>query len=307
MFGPFKGPIPQGWYRICIGDLALQVTNPLNNTVPAMNPTSRSEYEKWYFEYGQTGYRIKVNKSQYLCYTPWAIPSKMIGQHDHIVAHSSHPVEWRLVQTSAGPAKRTFQLRVTAGNDFQPADVILVGWIGGKIYPVTGDSGANFTLRAIMSEYQIPKSLTVEDNTKCLIRSVYVPHIALQLHRYNKNPVVGRTVTDDNDQVWTFHKGNVGFKMTISNYHIYTSDVYWSPDKSPSLLTAQAIYASEFTIVPEGQGFQLRLASDPTLVVTLWDLDPSDDCWIHLSKLPADGNADANQLWIFTKPEGEVN
>ncbi|KAG9029652.1 hypothetical protein FRB95_005040 [Tulasnella sp. JGI-2019a] len=106
---------------------------------------------------------------------------------------------------------------------------------------------------------------------------------------------------------WTFHKGNVGFKMTISNYHIYTSDVYWSPDKSPSLLTAQAIYASEFTIVPEGQGFQLRLASDPTLVVTLWDLDPSDDCWIHLSKLPADGNADANQLWIFTKPEGEVN
>ncbi|KAG9023088.1 hypothetical protein FRB95_013728 [Tulasnella sp. JGI-2019a] len=91
----------------------------------------------------------KDDPVNYLSYTAGAILSQIIDQHDHIIANSSHLVEWMLVQTSTGFAPQTFQLRVTAGNNFQPTNIILVGWVEKKIYPVSGTSGANFTFKGV--------------------------------------------------------------------------------------------------------------------------------------------------------------
>ncbi|KAG9023072.1 hypothetical protein FRB95_013733, partial [Tulasnella sp. JGI-2019a] len=114
MFGSFNGPLPEGKYNILNGSAALWVPIILNHTAVTMKAVEeRNDYQIWALEYGVKGYKIRhVASDNYLSYTPWAVPSRILGATNNVTASAKSPVEWKLVQNSAGTATRSFQLVV---------------------------------------------------------------------------------------------------------------------------------------------------------------------------------------------------
>ncbi|KAG8997098.1 hypothetical protein FRB94_005306 [Tulasnella sp. JGI-2019a] len=310
MPGPFGGPLPQGEYSIRYNnDLALHVPNILTHTVVTMiAPDERNELQVWALEYGTKGYRIKNKASgNYLSYTPWAVPSRLIGQYNHITASDDTPVEWKLVQTSVSNAQRTFQLRMIAGNDLQPTDDIALGW-NGYVYPVAGAQGTSFAFRPVgnLATAPPPSSLTITNNTKCLIRSVYFPNVTLDFPPSTEGFVVGRTInnTNQDSQVWNFQKGGKGFKIrnVQAEDNLGYAVVPNTALASPSMVCRDDT-STEYMIIPSTEGFEIRPVTDPTLVVTIWNSIAGSNSWIFLDKGPPNGSAYTNQQWVFTAPK----
>ncbi|KAG8991063.1 hypothetical protein FRB93_002952 [Tulasnella sp. JGI-2019a] len=307
MFGPFGGPLPHGKYSIRLGNNALQVPIILNHTVVTMVAfEERNVYQVWALEYGTRGYKIKHEASgNYLSYTPWAIPARIIGQMNHITASADSPVEWQLVQTSTATTPRTFQLRIIAGFELQPSDNIALTW-NGNIFPTAGASGASFTFRGTGSiEESVPSSLAIRNNTRCRIRSVYSPHIALELRPSIGNLVVGRAVTNEDSQVWTFLSGGRGFRIRNlqAQDNLGAAVVPHTPVNTQNqTMVCRPDTSTEYTVVQSTEGYELRLASNPTLLITIWNLDAGNNSWIYLDRGSSNGNADTNQQWIFTQP-----
>ncbi|KAG9022876.1 hypothetical protein FRB95_014055 [Tulasnella sp. JGI-2019a] len=103
---------------------------------------------------------------------------------------------------------------------------------------------------------------------------------------------------------WTFVKGGRGFKIKNSESGDNLGYVVVSntPNGNQSMV-CQDDRATEYTVVQSTEGYELRPTADPSLVVTIYNLDAGNNSWVYLEKGPAAGNAYANQQWIFTKPE----
>ncbi|KAG8991045.1 hypothetical protein FRB94_011622 [Tulasnella sp. JGI-2019a] len=308
MFGSFNGPLPEGKYNILNGSAALWVPIILNHTAVTMKAVEeRNDYQIWALEYGVKGYKIRhVASDNYLSYTPWAVPSRILGATNNVTASAKSPVEWKLVQNSAGTATRSFQIRAISGPDLQPADECNLYWNGSGLYIMALANASTFTFRAVgsLEASPPPSSLTAANNTKCLIRSVYYPQVALELRPSYGHLVVGREITKEASQVWTFVKGGRGFKIKNSESGDNLGYVVVSntPNGNQSMV-CQDDRATEYTVVQSTEGYELRPTADPSLVVTIYNLDAGNNSWVYLEKGPAAGNAYANQQWIFTKPE----
>ncbi|KAG8986052.1 hypothetical protein FRB93_005528 [Tulasnella sp. JGI-2019a] len=315
MFGPFHGPLAEGKYHIrASGNLALCAPSIVNDAVATMlstNVDDRDEFRIWILEYGNSGYRIKNQASgNTLTYTPWAVPSRLIGQDNHVMVSADSPVEWELVQTTGAGQRRAFQLRVVAGNQLKPTDDIALGWSDGKFHLMAGASGTSFEFRGRAVTSTIPSSIDVKDGTMCLIRSVYFPHIAVEHSSTAGNPVIGRPVSNETQQVWIFEQGAKGFKIKngLSNKYLGRLDM---PSAPCAKLAASVVCQdnasgewAEWIIVKSTQGFELRAVTNSNYLVELWDLDARNSCWINVGYNPVRGNGNTGEQWIFTEVGG---
>ncbi|KAG8991046.1 hypothetical protein FRB94_011621 [Tulasnella sp. JGI-2019a] len=308
MFGPFNGPLPEGKYNILISNVAMHVPIIINHTVVSMIALKeRDDYQTWALEFGVKGYKIRnVASDNYLSCTRWGIPARMIGSYNHVIASAKSPVEWKLIQNSTGTATRSFQIRMISAPDLQPTDDFTLIWDGSGLYGTAISSGSTFIFRAVgsLENPPLPSSLTVANNTKCLIRSVYYPQITLELRPSYGHLVVGREITKEASQVWTFVKGGRGFKIknSESGDNLGYAVVSNTPNGNQSMV-CQDDRATEYTVVQSTEGYELRPTADPSLVVTIYNLDAGNNSWVFLEKGPSAGNGTTNQQWIFTKPE----
>ncbi|KAG8989941.1 hypothetical protein FRB93_003403 [Tulasnella sp. JGI-2019a] len=313
MFGPFGGPLPKGIYTIAYTNTprVLHVPSIVSHTVVNVSAFEEgNDAQVWVLEYGQKGYKIKHEISgNCLSYTPWATPARLIGQQNQITASADSPVEWELAQLSHSTNNpRTFQLRLVAGNKLQPTDDIVIGGdnSNGNIFLGGAANNSFFHFRAIGAiAGTVPSSLGIVDNTNCRIRSVYRPLITLEPRPSAGKLVVGRTVTDEGAQVWNLHSTTRGrFKITNvqSGEHLGHAVVPNTPANTQNQSMVYRDTSTEFMIVSSSEGYEIRLASDPTLIITIWNFDAGSNSWVYLDKRPSSGPAYTNQQWIFTAP-----
>ncbi|KAG8985399.1 hypothetical protein FRB95_004918 [Tulasnella sp. JGI-2019a] len=317
MFASFGGPLPLGNYIIRnTSDLkALHLPSIVNNTVLTMQTyEEKSLFQTWILEFGHKGYKIKsAANGSYLSYTPWGVPSSLIGTYNQITASAGSPVEWELVQISVGTAPRTFQLRIAAGNRLKPTDDIILSY-NGYLYPAlaAGLSGTTFSFSAVGTPGEPIASLTPVDRTRCVIRNVYYPHIALDLFNSGDSAgslVVGGRVNGEDEQTWGVVKSGNNWKIKNSasekfmGYAVVpNTPVATSGATLRSVVATDGCASTEFLVVQSSIGFELRPVADPTSVVTLYNLDAEDNGYVYLEQGSKSGSAFTNQQWVFVKP-----
>ncbi|KAG8998621.1 hypothetical protein FRB94_006750 [Tulasnella sp. JGI-2019a] len=312
MFGPFRGPLPEGAYYIQNPQYeslySLSIANDTAVTGIKVNTDNRDESRTWILEYGRFGYRIK-NKTNgnILSYTPWAVPSRLIGQDNHIMSSADSPVEWELIRTSGVGQSRAFQLRIVAGDHFKSTDDIALGCNSGKCQLLAGASGTSFTFQSITATGTIPSSLTIAHGTTCHIRSVFSPRLALEYLPSAGNIIVARAVSEEDSQLWTFEQVANGFKIknVQSNKYLDAAVVPNTPRTDRVSMVCQDNISDDWghwNIVKSLQGFELRAIANLNYLVALWDSDAGNNAWAYRSFNRNMGTAETGEQWVFTKP-----
>ncbi|KAG8992592.1 hypothetical protein FRB94_011433 [Tulasnella sp. JGI-2019a] len=304
MFGPFNGPLPKGRYAIRNGTVALTLTNVVNNSiVNTATYDDSNEFQMWDFEYGTKGYKVKnVLSGTYLTYSPWAVPSRIINSSaGFIVGAANTPCEWRLVQTSLNFQPRTMQMRVIAGNNLlETEDYSLLnnGWT--CLTPTT-TSTTGWTIRTLGRPGDLgTNSLNLTAGAKLVIRSVQQPQLALDVFQTGSNPnglVLMRQVSKEDAQTWTCLKGGKGFRL--KNVMVEDNLGFASVPNTPTTANSAVCQDDKATewiadLSASGNGYELRLASDPKLCLTIWNADAGENAWVYLSEGNAKGNAYTN-------------
>ncbi|KAG8990343.1 hypothetical protein FRB93_003251 [Tulasnella sp. JGI-2019a] len=315
-FGLFRGPLPKGRYAIRNDAYAVTLYSIVNHgTVYMTTADEISELQMWDFEYGLLGYRIKcVANGAYLSYSQWAVPTRILNANGNIVASSNSPVEWRLVQTSAGFQPRTFQLRLVAGNNLQPIDDLSLINNGNSWLGIIGSASASsFTIRALSKpDDSGDSSLGPKQGAKVVIRSAMFPRIALDTFKSGIPPgflVLGNPVNGEDSQTWTCLKGGRGFRFRnlMSENALGFATVSGTPANLNSAV-CQDDKSVEWVANRSTNGYEIRLASDLKMLLTIWNADAAANSWIYLaSGTGANGTANSNQQWFFFTPETQPN
>ncbi|KAG8874757.1 hypothetical protein FRB97_005658 [Tulasnella sp. 331] len=293
MFGSFDGPLPEGTYVIRpSNDLskAIYVPSIINDAVVSgIVYQENSNFQKWIFEYGEKGYRIKNQANgNCLSYVRWGVPSRFVNNTNTIVATADSPVEWELVQTSFGAVARLFQIRMVAGHRLLPTDDYSLSWTGS--YGITLAVGA----------YELPTRPLVPGNrSKVVIRSAYYSGVALDVFHGDEdsidnpsNAVVGSRLNGKFEQVWILVKSGGNFKIrnAASEDYLGYAMVPNTLSGTWSVVANEVTASTDFKIVQSSHGYVLSTPINvggvvKDYVVTLYNLDTVDNSWVRTDQL----------------------